>query len=176
MPGPFLPLKTGLQAVSMQLLSTLTSTAHFMTCYFFYLSHWIEWGTGKGAKMCPPDFSFPSTRSPVYKPALWILTQITLPTPTGMKTKPGEGASAGLLAATEASSPFRKQLPPPSSLIPPLFTPATGREALHWQMGCVGPHQHTLVSGAESHPPAVPATDLRWPGAHRIHGNTLGFQ
>lgn len=126
MPGPFLPLKTGLQAVSVQLLSTLTSTAHFMTCYFFYLSHWIERGTGKGAKMCPPDFSFPSTRSPVYKPALWILTQITLPTPTGMKTKPGEGASAGLLVAAEASSPFRKQLPPPK--LPHTSTVHSG----HW--------------------------------------------
>lgn len=84
----------------------------FYDMLFFYLSHWIERRTGKGAKMCPPDFTFPPTRSPVYKPALWILTQITLPTPTGMKTKPGKGASTGFLAASEASSPSRKRLPP----------------------------------------------------------------
>lgn len=57
---------------------------------------------GERAKMCLPDSSFPSTRSHVYKPALWILTQITLPTPTGMKTKPGEGIPARFLVGHRA--------------------------------------------------------------------------
>lgn len=50
MPGPFLPLKTGLQAVSVQLLSTLTSTALFMTCYFFTFHIELSEEQGKGQK------------------------------------------------------------------------------------------------------------------------------
>lgn len=121
--------------------------------------------------MCLPDFSFPPTRSSVYKPALRILTQITLPTPAGMKTKPGKEPPV------DFSRPPRRRLPPgsgcpPRSFIPLSFTPASRQELSHWQMGCVGPDQHALVSGAESHPAAVPASDLEWPGAHTIHGNT----
>lgn len=122
MPGPFSPQNrpTGSHGAVF-----INSDIHrtFYDMLFFSLSHRIERGAGKRAKMCLPDFSFPSTRSPVYKPALWILTQITLPTPTGMKTKPGEGASARFLAAIEPSSPFRKQLP---LLLPHTFAVHSG--------------------------------------------------
>lgn len=54
---------------------------------------------GKNVSSRLPEF--PSNRSRVYKPALWILTQITLPTPTGMKTKPGEGIAARFVGGQE---------------------------------------------------------------------------
>lgn len=74
--------------------------------------------------MCLPDAMFPSTRSRVYKPALWTLTQITLPTPTGMKTKPREGIAAQFPPVCRRAVLFPRETAATAwPLIPPPFPP-----------------------------------------------------
>lgn len=110
--------ETGLQAIMVQCLSTLTSTLHFMTCYCS-LPQWIELKEKQWKdKNIWKDSVFPSTRRRIYKAALWILTQITLPTPPGMKTKWGERTSnPGHRATLSWSGCFSLYL---CHLLPPL--------------------------------------------------------
>lgn len=62
--------------------------------------------------MCLPDSSFPSTRSRVYKSALRTLTQITLPTLTGMKTNRGEGIATRFHVGRRAFLLTQEKQPP----------------------------------------------------------------
>lgn len=103
--------------------------------------------------MCLPDATFPSTRSRVYKPALWTLTQITLPTPTGMKTKPQEGIAARfprlLSRPSLPAGNSRHCLSAHSSAVPSSSSSWRGVVALTdgmWRPASAGP-----CSGLQSH-------------------------
>lgn len=107
----------------------------------------------------------------MFRKALWILTQITLLTSGRMKTK-AEGIT---VVSQHPSGSYCLCF----SLIPSLlhvgFSCQWGKIAAMTD-GMWRPASAAPCYSAESHPPAVPARDLRWPLAapplHRIRVNS----
>lgn len=133
--------KRGLQAVLVQHLHALTSTLglrHVIVPFHWELSLKKN---NERAKIGALDSPFPSSRSLVYKAALWKLTQITLPTPAGMKTKVGEAMAA-------PRWPLCLSLPSGSGRHFPYvggrFLRCVGGK-LHWRMGGGGPYQQATA-------------------------------
>lgn len=133
--------KRGLQAVLVQHLHALTSTLglrHVIVPFHWELSLKKN---NERAKIGAPHSPFPSSRSLVYKAALWKLTQITLPTPAGMKTKVGE-------AMVAPRWPLCLSLPSGSGRHFPCvggrFLHCVGGK-LHWRMGGGGPYQQATA-------------------------------
>lgn len=139
MPGPFLPLETGLQAVSVQLLSALTATAHFMTCYFFTFH--IESSRERGKlQNVSARLLLPTDQKSCLETTAVNTNPNNTYDPSGNENRTSGRSSAGLQAAAEASPPPQEAASPPSppsppqhpaAPSPPPLTLATRQEPLH---------------------------------------------